>query len=100
MEDGTQRGLCEFYAIWDLYHQYVLNEQSMLQRRSALLLQYEHSNRNWDKAKAHKKDEVPDSSLFKTYLELLVCHFSVGNLTNREREDGKRNLLIGTLPET
>ena len=30
----------------------------MLNGRSALLINYENANRNWDKAKAHKKDEV------------------------------------------
>ena len=30
----------------------------MLNGRSSLLINYENANRNWDKAKAHKKDEV------------------------------------------
>ncbi len=59
-EDGLQRGLCDFYCIWDLYHQYLANEQLMLNRRTALLVNYENANRNWDKAKAHKRDEVRD----------------------------------------
>lgn len=98
MEDGTQRGLCEFYAIWDLYYQYVLNEQSMLQRRSALLLQYEHSNRNWDKAKAHRKDEVRDFTFIHKDSRKLLFVSSVGNLTDREKKYGKRSWLIGKLP--
>ncbi|EFX83147.1 hypothetical protein DAPPUDRAFT_240424 [Daphnia pulex] len=56
-EDGLQRGLCDFYCIWDLYLQYLANEQLMLNRRTALLINYENCNRNWDKAKAHKRDE-------------------------------------------
>ena len=32
----------------------------MLNGRSALLINYENANRNWDKAKTHKKDEVSD----------------------------------------
>nr|CAH0110101.1 unnamed protein product [Daphnia galeata] len=57
-EDGLQRGLCDFYCIWDLYLQYLANEQLMLNRRTALLINYENSNRNWDKAKTHKRDEA------------------------------------------
>lgn len=57
-EDGLQRGLCDFYCIWDLYLQYLANEQLMLNRRTALLINYENANRNWDKAKAHKRDEA------------------------------------------
>lgn len=53
-----QRGLCDFYGTWELYGQYISNEQGMLNRRTLLLLSYENANRNWDKAKAHKKDEV------------------------------------------
>jgi len=48
----------DFYCIWDLYHQYLENEQVMLNGRSALLINYENANRNWDKAKTHKKDEA------------------------------------------
>jgi hypothetical protein len=62
-EDGLQRGLCDFYCIWDLYLQYLANEQLMLNRRTALLINYENCNRNWDKAKAHKRDEVLYTSL-------------------------------------
>lgn len=58
MEDGLQRGLCDFYCIWDLYQQYLASEQLMLNRRTQLLVSYESANRNWDKAKAYKKDEV------------------------------------------
>ncbi len=53
-----QRGLCDFYCTYDLYGQYVQSEQIMLNRRTALLIDYENANRNWDKAKAHRKDEV------------------------------------------
>lgn len=58
MEEGLQRGLCDFYGTWDLYSQYVASEQRTLNGRTLLLVGYENANRNWDKAKAHKKDEV------------------------------------------
>lgn len=58
IEEGLQRGLCDFYCIWDLYHQYVTSEQLTLNRRTALLISYEHANRHFDKSKAHRKDEV------------------------------------------
>ena len=74
-EDGLQRGLCDFYCIWDLYQQYLVNEQQMLNRRTALLVNYENANRNWDKAKAHKKDEVKSpSSFFWTPFTPLAAH--------------------------
>ena len=98
MEDGTLRGLCEFYAIWDLYYQYVLSEQSMLQRRSALLLQYEHSNRNWDKAKAHKKDEVRDFTfIHKNSWELLFCRFCWESDGPRIERRKKKLVKLGNL---
>lgn len=50
--------MCDFYCIWDLYHQYVTSEQVMLNRRATLLISYEHANRNYDRSKPHKKDEV------------------------------------------
>lgn len=58
IDDGTRNGQCNWFVIWDLYSQYVQNEQLMLNRRTALLINYENSNRNLDKAKPHKKDEV------------------------------------------
>lgn len=45
----------------------------MLNRRTALLINYENANRNWDKAKAHKRDEVLSFLLF---LATLSWHFS------------------------
>ena len=83
-EDGLQRGLCDFYCIWDLYQQYLVNEQQMLNRRTALLVNYENANRNWDKAKAHKKDEVKKSfiihsdaihAISRTPISCVVCRF-------------------------
>lgn len=58
IEEALQRGMCDFYCIWDLYQQYVTSEQLMLNRRTALLISYEHANRNYDRSKPHKKDEV------------------------------------------
>lgn len=45
----------------------------MLNRRTALLINYENSNRNWDKAKTHKRDEVQSFSRFLFY-HLVSCH--------------------------
>jgi len=58
IDDRMQCGLVDFFCIWDLYQQYLQNEQAMLNGRSALLINYENANRNLDKAKAHKKDEA------------------------------------------
>jgi hypothetical protein len=78
-EDGLQRGLCDFYCIWDLYLQYLANEQLMLNRRTSLLINYENCNRNWDKAKAHKRDEVLYTSLSLFVSSHLVAYVTTAN---------------------
>ena len=73
-EQGSENGFRTWHSIWDLYSQYVASEQAMLNRRTALLVGYENANRNWDKAKNTKKDEV---SLFLATFQIKLQPISV-----------------------
>ena len=42
----------------DLWSRYLDAEREMLQRRTCLLIEYESANRNLDKAKGNRREEV------------------------------------------
>ncbi|XP_053201206.1 sorting nexin-5-like isoform X1 [Panonychus citri] len=63
--DDYQRGLevinfndeATLGSSFDLWSRYIETEKEMLNRRTGLMIEYEKSNRNLDKAKPHKRDE-------------------------------------------
>lgn len=56
----------------DLWSRYLDAEREMLQRRTCLLIEYESANRNLDKAKGSKREEVSLSE--SSFLSLPLHH--------------------------